>query len=74
MIKRILETKNRPRFPPARTPGLSCKQGSPRGGGPGGARDTACPEPTAAVPAAACHLQNAGDNNVGTHQPGEKTQ
>ena len=28
IIKRIPENKNRPRFPPARPPGLSCKQGS----------------------------------------------
>ena len=40
-FKKIRDKKNRPRFPPARTPGLSCKRGSPRGGGPGGARDTA---------------------------------
>ena len=28
IVKRIRENTNRPRFPPARTPGLSCKQGS----------------------------------------------
>ena len=26
IVKRIRENKNRPRFPPARTPGLSCEQ------------------------------------------------
>ena len=41
VFKKIRDKKNRPRFPPARTPGPSCKQGSARGGGPGGARDTA---------------------------------